>query len=109
MQIRLLIGIYSNFFLNILLNLDTSKVDLNTYIAKICNRNDLQSFIKNRMGCQGNEFIVPTPSVDFQSNNQILKSQWPYYKNLWVYKNPTRGDDFTFWPMDYNECIFMPY
>jgi len=61
----------------------------------------VRSFIKNRMGCQGNKFIVPSPSVDFTTNNQILKYQCPYYKNMWVYKNPTRGDDFTFWPMDY--------
>ena len=53
------------------------------------------------MGCQGNKFIVPSPSADFTSNNQILKYQYPHYKNMWVYKNPTRGDDFTFWPMDY--------
>jgi len=25
------------------------------------------------MGCQRNEFIVPSPSVDFPSNNQIPK------------------------------------
>jgi len=43
------------------------------------------------MGCQGNELIVPSPSVDFTSNNQILKYQCPYYNNMWVYKNPTRG------------------
>jgi len=55
------------------------------------------------MGCQGNELIVPSPSVDFTSNNQILKYLCPYYKNMWVYKNPIRGDDFTFWPMDYKD------
>jgi len=61
--------------------------------------------LKIEMGCHGNKFIVPSPSVDFTSNNQILKYQCPHYKNMWVYKNPTRGDDFTFWPMDYNEHI----
>jgi len=48
------------------------------------------------MGCQGNKFIVPSPSVDFTSNNQILKYKCPYYKNIWVYKNPTRGGWFHF-------------
>ena len=43
------------------------------------------------MGCQGNEFIVPSPSVDFLSNTQISKYQCPSYKNMWVQKNPTWG------------------
>jgi len=57
------------------------------------------------MGCQGNELIVPSPRVDFTSNNQILKYQCPYYKNMWVYKNPTRGGDFTFCSMDYRTRV----
>jgi len=70
---------------------DPNKVDLNTYIANIWHRDALQSLINNRMGCQGNEFILPSPSVDFPPNNPILKYQCPYYKNMWVYKISTWG------------------
>jgi len=37
------------------------------------------------------KFIMPSSRVDFTANNQILKCQCPYYKNMWVYKNPTWG------------------
>ena len=125
---RLIIEIYSNTFLNILYYLDLSWVDLNTYMAKIWLCNALQSFIKNRMGCHGNSFIVPSPSVDFPSNNQILKYQCPYYKNMWVYKFillwrppahykniytytytkiPLARDDLTFWPIDFIYNIIL--
>jgi len=67
--------------------LDSSWVDLNTYISKVRRRYLLKSFIKNAWVATETSLLCLHPA----SNNQISKYKCLYYKNMWVYKNPTGG------------------